>query len=92
MLFFFVLLQHVAVIVPHCCCCCIVPRCDGKNDTLNNQDNSYNTNTNDETQYNNNDLAVYWHNYHIKKDTYPVIMCETQHKMFALTPMLRTNN
>ena len=30
---------------------------------------------------------VYWYNYHMKNDTYPLIMCERQHYMFALTPI-----
>ena len=46
---------------------------------LNNDNNDYDKNTNEENLYNNDDLAVYWYNYHIKNDTYPLIMCETQH-------------
>ena len=53
---------------------------------LNNNDNDYDKNTNEENFYNNDDFAVYWYNYHIKNDTYPIIMCETQHNMFSLTP------
>ena len=64
---------------------------NGKNEIMSNQKNEYNTNTNEETQYNDNDLAVYWYNYHIKNDTYPIIMCETQHKMFALNPIRDPN-
>lgn len=65
---------------------------NGKNDETNDQINDYDKNTNEETQYNNsNDLAVYWYNYHIKNDTYPIIMCETQHKMYALTPIRDPN-
>jgi Reverse transcriptase (RNA-dependent DNA polymerase) len=64
---------------------------NGKENDMNNQNNGYDTNTNEETQYNNNDLAVYWYNFHIKNDTYPIIMCETQHKMFALTPVRDPN-
>lgn len=64
---------------------------NGKNDTSNNQNNGYDTNTNEESLYNNEDLAVYWYNYHIKNDTYPLIMCETQHKMFALNPVYDPN-
>ena len=64
---------------------------NGKQSELNNQNIGYDNNTNEEVQYNNNDLAVYWYNYHIKNDTYPLIMCETQHKMFALTPVRDPN-
>ena len=64
---------------------------NGKDVSSNNQNNGYDINTNEEIQYNNNDLAVYWYNYHIKNDTYPIIMCETQHKMFALTPVRDPN-
>ena len=58
---------------------------------MNNQNNDYDVNTNEESRYNKNDLAVYWYNYHIMNDTYPIIMCETQHKMFALTPLSDPN-
>lgn len=69
----------------------IINESNGKIDDFNNENNEYNINTNEETQYNNNDLAVYWYNFHIKNDTYPLIMCETQHKMFALTPLRDPN-
>ena len=58
---------------------------------LNNRNNDYDINTNEENLYNNDDLAVYWYNYHIQNDTYPLIMCETQHNMFALTPIRNPN-
>ena len=58
---------------------------------LNNDNNDYDKNTNEENLYNNDDLAVYWYNFHIKNDTYPLIMCETQHNMFALTPVRDPN-
>jgi Reverse transcriptase (RNA-dependent DNA polymerase) len=57
----------------------------------NNENNNYDKNTNTEMTYDNKDLAVYWYNFHIKNDTYPIIMCETQHKMFALTPVRDPN-
>ena len=53
---------------------------------LNNDNTDYDKNTNEKNLYNNDDSAVYWYNYHIKNDTYPIIMCETRHNMFALTP------
>ena len=57
----------------------------------NNEINDYDINTNTECQYNNDNLAVYWYNFHIKNDTYPIIMCETQHKTYALTPIRDPN-
>ena len=59
--------------------------------SYNNENNNYDKNTNTEMTYDNKDLAVYWYNFHIKNDTYPIIMCETQHKMFALTPVRDPN-
>ena len=58
---------------------------------MNNENNDYGKNTNEASQYNNDELAVYWHNFHIKNDTYPLIMCEMQHNMFALTPVRDPN-
>lgn len=54
-------------------------------------DNELNKNTNDEIIYENNDLAVYWYDFHIRNNEYPLTMCETQHKMFALTPQRDPN-
>ena len=58
---------------------------------MNNDHNDYDKNTNEASQYNNDELAVYWYNFHIKNDTYPLIMCETQHNMFALSPVRDPN-
>ena len=39
---------------------------------MNNENNDYDKNTNEASQYNNDELAVYWYNFHIKNDTYYV--------------------
>lgn len=57
----------------------------------NENNNELNKNTNDEVLYENNDMAVYWYDFHIKNHEYPITMCETQHKLFALTPQRDPN-
>ena len=57
----------------------------------NENDSNLNKNTNEEIIYENNDMAVYWYDFHIQNHEYPLTMCETQHKLFALTPQRDPN-